>query len=808
MIDKATVQRIKDTANIVEVVSDYVHLTRRGSNYMGLCPFHNERTPSFSVNPRRNICHCFSCGKGGSPVNFIMEKENISYHDALRQLAKKYGIKIEERELTPEERRLATEREALLIAAEAAMKIMESDLSATQEGQEVGLSYLYHRGVTEEAIKAFHLGYALDKGSHVTSLLLKQGFDLEVLKSLGITGVSQQGNNYDKFRGRVIFPIMNSSGKTVGFGGRDLKGGLAKYINSPESVLYRKNNELYGIYQAKNEIVRQDNCFLVEGYLDVISMWQSGLKNVVASSGTSLTDGQIAAIHRFTSNITLVYDGDAAGIKAALRGIDMLLSHKMKVSVLLLPDGHDPDSFSKEKSPEDFRDYVSRHSCDIIRFKMDVLMKDAGDDPRKKGEIINSVVQSIACIPEYVDRMIYVSDCARRLNIDEQAVASAVEKTRAQKVEQMKLDRRRREVTQRFPVEANPGITSADSTPDAHKPPTDSIRPHLTENSAEDSATSVNPYSAPTDNSGGLGDSYVKSELLRKNPMRPLEKRIIELIIKYGYLNMPPADSEETQEDADNNISTSKEGKNESPNILPSQNKDDSYFPIIDFIADELQEDGVEFSVPEYRSVFEIMLDAFDDFLQEHDQEYELISKEVEKERKKRQQEIAISGGSLNDIEREEIKLDNELREKVNNHLREHARLYPGKFLASHEDNAVRNIANEFIYEKYVLSKIYVDPSVNNDRYSEFDEVIRAITEWKSELLNVMLREVMSELRHISNALDGEASPSDNPGQGADNASRVRRMQELQEKLSSIMRMRSQMAKDIGERVLCPKKIR
>lgn len=794
MIDKATVQRIKNTANIVEVVSDYVHLIRRGSNYMGLCPFHNERTPSFSVNPRRNICHCFSCGKGGSPVNFIMEKENISYYDALKQLAKKYGIKVEERELTPLERQVATEREGLLIAAEEAMKIMESDLKSTQEGKDIGLSYLYHRGVTEEAIKAFRLGYALDNSSYMTSKMQSQGFDIGTLKSLGLTGVGQSGRNYDKYRGRVIFPIMNSSGKTVGFGGRDLKGGPAKYINSPESVLYHKNNELYGIFQAKNEIVRQNNCFLVEGYLDVISMWQSGLKNVVASSGTSLTDGQIAIIHRFTSNITLVYDGDAPGIKAALRGIDMLLSHKMKVSVLLLPDGHDPDSFAKQNTPEQFREFVKNNSCDIIRFKMNVLMKEIGDDPRKKGEVVNSVVESIACIPEYVDRMIYVAECARSLDIEEKAVAVAVEKIRARKIEEMKLERRRKELDQKISKEDSDNSTNLNNSGAQNS----TYSNHTLDSGSVESSNE----NLINKDSSELIEAVRRKEVLRQNPMKPVEKRMIELIIKYGYLNIPSSEVNESESTLDGDASGN-----------PSANTDgaDDYYPIIDFIVEELECDNVEFTVPEFKRVFEILIDAFDEFLLDFNKEKERISSEINQKRKEGHNKISSSAGSISEIERAEIKLEYELQTESNNRLSEFARFYPGNFLASHEDEDVRKVANEVIYEKYILSNLYSSPTdKDTTSFPEFQSVRRAITEWKSEILNNILQESMNQLRELSETISNSdfSSVEHKEGESPTPENLMARMQELQMKIKSIMEMRSQVAKNIGDRILCPRNIK
>lgn len=458
MIDKATVQKITDAADIVEVVSDYVHLIKRGRNFVGLCPFHNEKTPSFSVNSVRNFCYCFSCKKGGSPVNFIMEKEGLSYHDALLHLAAKYNIKVEEKELSDDERRQLNERESLLVANEWAASRMEKDLKDTDEGRSVGLQYLYQRGVTEEAIKKFRLGYNPDNGHALADAAKLDAMDLKSLAEVGVLGESQKipGSYYDRFRGRVIFPVLNASGKVVALGGRDLKGGMAKYINSPESAIYKKSNELYGIFQAKSEIAKQDCCYLVEGYMDVIGMWQAGMENVVASSGTALTDGQIAMIHRFTDNITLIYDGDAAGIKASLRGIDMLLAHKMNVKVLLLPDGHDPDSFARANTPENFRKYVQDHATDIIRFKAQVLLKDVGDDPQKRVAAIQSVVQSLAHIPDKVKRNVYIQECSRILGVSEDVIEGAVEKSRGNVVEQQRRQRQNGEIDRLEQEENNP----------------------------------------------------------------------------------------------------------------------------------------------------------------------------------------------------------------------------------------------------------------------------------------------------------------------------------------------------------------
>lgn len=479
MIDRETVQRIKDAADIVEVVGDYVHLIRRGSNFMGLCPFHNERTPSFSVNRRKNMCYCFSCHKGGSPVNFIMEKEGINYHDALLQLAAKYGIEVKEREQTDEEKRLQSEREAMFVANEWAMRTMQKWLEDTSEGKDIGLQYFYHRGLTQEAIKEFRLGYSLDKGHALADEAISAGYEIPLLKKLGLLGTPQNkpDGNYDRFRGRVIFPVLNTSGKVVAFGGRDLKGGPSKYINSPESGIYSKSNELYGIYQAKNHITRADKCYLVEGYLDVIGMWQAGLRNVVASSGTALTDGQIAMIHRFTDNVTLVYDGDAAGIKAALRGIDMLLSHKLNVKVLLLPDGHDPDSFSHMLTPEEFRDYFEKHETDIIRFKAQILMKDAGTDPMNRANAIRSVVDSLACISDAIKQKVYIQECARIMGVDEATIASETQRSKLKLLEKRRYEREKENIERKYPVADNQPKTAIKEAPATESPALFPLKP-------------------------------------------------------------------------------------------------------------------------------------------------------------------------------------------------------------------------------------------------------------------------------------------------------------------------------------------
>ena len=376
MIDQPTIDRILDAANIVDVVSEFVTLRKRGVNYVGLCPFHDDKSPSFYVSPAKNICKCFACGEGGTAVHFIMKHEQIGYFDALRFLAKKYNIEIAERELSDEEKRVRSDRESMFIVNAWAQQYFSQMLHEHVEGKTVGMRYFIERGFREDTIRKFQLGYSLDQRDALYQQALRKGYKKEYLEKTGLVIAYENGNVNDRFRGRVIFPVHSLSGKVVAFGGRVLKKDekTAKYVNSPESPIYHKSNELYGIYFAKQAIVKADRCYLVEGYTDVISMHQSGVENVVASSGTALTHGQIRLIHRFTNNITVLYDGDAAGIKAAIRGIDLLLDEGMNVKVVLLPDGEDPDSFARSHSATEFTEFIRQHETDFIRFKTKLLL--------------------------------------------------------------------------------------------------------------------------------------------------------------------------------------------------------------------------------------------------------------------------------------------------------------------------------------------------------------------------------------------------------------------------------------------------
>lgn len=477
MIDRETVDKILDAVDIVDVVSDFVHLRRRGANYIGLCPFHNEKTPSFSVSRSKGICKCFSCGKGGSAVNFIMEHEQMSYYEALKYLAKKYHIEVKERELTDKEKQEQSERENMLVVNEFAMKQFEDNMYSTDEGRNIGLGYFYERGFNDNIIKKFHLGYSMDNSTALYDAVKKHGFNPKYAVETGLCMHNERGY-YDRFKGRVMFPVLNIAGKVIAFGGRTLKkDDRAKYVNSPESIIYKKSNELYGLFQAKRGIVNKDKCFLVEGYTDVLSMHQAGIENVVASSGTSLTEGQIRMIHRFTDNITVLYDGDAAGIKASLRGIDMLLAEGLNVKVLLLPDGDDPDSFAKKHSATEFQDYIAAHETDFIRFKTTILLEGLEDDPIKRAAAISDIVKSISVIPSNITRAVYTKECSDKFGIEEKVLVAEVAKAirKAKDAKEQRKPEPQEETT--GPAETAPEATTAPVPQEKQNPAEKLLKP-------------------------------------------------------------------------------------------------------------------------------------------------------------------------------------------------------------------------------------------------------------------------------------------------------------------------------------------
>ena len=507
MIPKETIDRIYSAVKIEEVVGDYVTLRKRGANLIGLCPFHNEKTGSFTVSPSKGIYKCFGCNASGLATKFIMDIEQCSYIEAIKHLARKYHIEIVERDLTPEEQKRQDNRESMFVVNDFSNKWFQKQLWETQEGTAIGLSYFRERGLRDDIIRKFQLGYSPERGNPLAKALQEKGFSEEFIVNnvdtkigVGVVGKSEDGRLYDRFRDRVIFPIFTVSGKPVAFAGRILKkkDNVGKYVNSPDSIIYSKTNELYGLFQAKQSISRLDMCYLVEGQMDVISMHQSGIENVVASGGTALTIPQIRAIKRFTSNITVLYDGDSAGIHAALRGIDMFLKEGFNVKVVLLPEGEDPDSYAQNHDSTEFIQFIEKHQTDFIRFKTAILSKDAKDDPFKKAQLIKDVVTSIAVIPDMITRQMFIKDCAERLHISEKVLTIEVINLRKKQVEE---DQKGQEHT-----------TSSPSVPSVTSDTSDHI-------SSDESEKVV-----------GIGEAI-------KQPDSPLDKHfydLIQLVVRHG----------------------------------------------------------------------------------------------------------------------------------------------------------------------------------------------------------------------------------------------------------------------------------
>lgn len=556
MIDHLTVSKILDSANIVDVVSDFVTLKRAGANLKGLCPFHDDRTPSFMVSPSKNYCKCFACGKGGSPVGFIMEHEQLSYPDALRYLAKKYGIEIKEKELTAEEKQSQNDRDSMFIVNEWARDWFIHELYETPDGRAIGLAYFRGRGFRDDILQKFQVGFCPNDRYHTLGAdALKAGYQEKYLinvtnpnnpqNSIG-TGLclkNENGQLRDRFWGRVMWPIFTISGRVAGFGGRVLdaatKGVNVKYQNSPESIIYSKRKELFGLYQAKEAIRKQDLCYLVEGYTDVMAMHQQGVENVVASSGTALTTNQIQLIHRMTDNITVIYDGDEAGIHASERGIDMLLAEGMNVKLLLLPDGDDPDSFARKHNATEFQEYLKSHQVDFINFRTSHLVENSQNDPKKMGELIHNVAESIAVIPDEITRVLYIRQASQTLQMEERLITKSVndEIARLRQEKQRELERAARRM-QGLSAEPEP------TTPDSQI---------VTKSSSTENQT-VNSLTANT------------------------ETQIIQLIIKHGEQIL---------------CSTENERGEETP------------LSVAEYIKYSLSDDGLSLSIPEYNEIVE-----------------------------------------------------------------------------------------------------------------------------------------------------------------------------------------------------------
>jgi len=529
-IPEDTVERIRQAADIIEVVNDFVSLKKRGSNWIACCPFHNEKTPSFNVNPSRQIYKCFGCGKAGDAVKFVMDVENIGYGEALRYLAKKYGIEIEEQEQTPEEVIRQNERESLFIVLNFAKTFFQDTLLTSEEGQSIGLSYFRERGFSNPTIEAFDLGYSFDQWDALLKEATQRGYNRELLEKAGLV-ISKEGTDggaqklFDRFRGRVMFPIHNVSGRVIAFGARILKAdkNQPKYLNSPETEVYHKSQVLYGIFQAKQAIRQENVCFLTEGYTDVISLHQAGIKNVVASSGTSLTIEQIRLISRFTPNVTILYDGDAAGIKAALRGLDMVLEEGLNVSIVTFPNGEDPDSYVRQVGAESFKSYIRENTHDFIRFKTDMLLRDAGDNPFKRAEVISEIVSSITRIPDPLQRQVFFRTTAQQLHVDEQTLISESNRLvrKQQDQTQKEYDRQKeRQSRQQIP----PG-TSAE-------PSLDDINALLNEAGVEPSFREEVP----------MPDQRPAAERSKavRTPISYQEEECIRLLINHGNRELEP----------------------------------------------------------------------------------------------------------------------------------------------------------------------------------------------------------------------------------------------------------------------------
>lgn len=568
MIDQSTIDRILDAAQIVDVVSEFVTLRKRGVNYIGLCPFHNEKTPSFSVSPSKGVCKCFSCGKGGNVVHFIMEHEQLSYYEALKWLAKKYNIEIKERELTDAEKQAQSLRESLFVVNQFASEYFQDILYNHIDGQRIGMTYLRSRGFRDDIIRKFQLGYSTDAPDGLARAAAQKGFREEFLEKTGLCYKKDNGTLHDRFWGRVIFPVHTLSGKVVAFGGRVLssatKNVQMKYVNSPESEIYHKSRELYGMYFAKQAIVRQDCCFLVEGYTDVISMHQSGIENVVSSSGTALTSDQIRLIHRFTNNITLLYDGDGAGIKASLRGIDMLLEEGMNIKVCLLPDGDDPDSFARKHNATDYQAYINAHEVDFIRFKTNLLLEEAGRDPIKRAGLISSIVRSISVIPDAIVRSVYIRECSQLLQMEEKILVEATAKLIGQAREtKFKEEQRRHEREQRrlavgnaappapaaqgadpaFPAEPYPSFPM----PEVGLPSAPPLPPEVPEALSAEEASRL-PSEVPPMEAVDIPDAYSSFIPLTGNEQTIFyakEEELIRVLIRYGEKVMCDVEDEE-----------------------------------------------------------------------------------------------------------------------------------------------------------------------------------------------------------------------------------------------------------------------
>ena len=692
MIDKATVSKILNTADIVEVVSDFVSLRRRGANYIGLCPFHNEKTPSFSVSKAKGICKCFSCGKGGSPVNFVMEHEQLSYYEALKYLAKKYHIDIVEKELTDKEREAQSEREGMNIVNEYACTHFEHNLANTPDGQDIGMSYLHERGFNENIIKKFRLGYSLDKSNALFKEATQKGYNKQYLFSTGLCIDDNRGGGYDRYKGRVVFPIFNVAGKVIGFSARTLKNDQAKYVNSPESVVYKKSLEVFGLFQAKHSIVRQNKCFLVEGNADVVSMHQAGIDNTVASLGTALTENQVQKIHRFTDNVTVIYDGDAAGIKAALKAINLLLAEGINTRLLLLPEGEDPDSFSRSHSSSDFLKYIEENETDFIRFMKRVMLDNKKNDPIERAAVIGKVVESIALIPFEIQRMVYIKECSEIFGHEEQALNRELAKAIA-------LNRKKE--WEKKQKEENGDAVSESVT---------------------QTETDNNIYIQPEEDTTTRKVS--DTQLNHSKKLFKYEKDLIRYIIKYGMLDF-------CCDSAVNQMS------------------------LLTYISNELTIDNIMFSNVDYNNIFNICLSYRDEYHTEMSEFIANLQQEIIPYREEGMKKIKASFKNIDDAERQEKELEDSINAKTAKEIKEFQMHFLEKRLSSHPDDNVRRIALEMISDKHQLSKIHTKyGTIRSDDEQLFDLIPKALFNWKDAIIDCQINDLKQELSSSVNDIN------------------------------------------------------
>ena len=696
-IDQETVQRILDTADIVDVVSDFVKLRRSGANYKGLCPFHNERTPSFSVSKSRNYCKCFSCGKGGSPVNFIMELEQLSYQEALRYLARKYNIEIVEKDLSPEERQAASDRESMLAVNDFALAQFEKNLIDTDEGRTTALAYLRHRGISDEMIQRFHLGYSIEQGNRLVKEASAQGYQDKYLTATGLA-VDSKGQLYDRFKGRVMYPVFSISGRVIAFGGRTMKSDktIAKYVNSPESLIYKKSNELYGLFQAKSAISKKDKCIMVEGYMDVISMHQSGIENVVASSGTSLTEGQIRAVHRFTENVTLIYDADPAGIKASLRGIKMLLAEKINVRCLLLPPGDDPDSFAQAHSSEQVEEYIKNNEKDIVTFMADILLKDiAPNDPIGRSNAVREIIQTIAFVDEPVKSQAYITLCSQLLGMPEEVIARQLKIEIGKRVEELEKERRRHEGHKEIEAEESSSAPEVPNTASDH----------------------VAQEQAPL--------------LLEVNKIRPYEEMIIRYLVRYGtwlLYDMTEPNSKEVERAT-----------------------------VFDVVEAELKCDDYRLKTPEFEKVFnEVRRIRTQLWPAEHQKKQAQIQEDAATKMQKRLAQIREEAKSVADAENRMRKAQSDIEQWSNKCVEEHDIHFLQTQLLNSPDDEVRKVAVALLADKYTLSRIYARENRDDQEQDNIRMlVVRALVELRNALLT---QEVKSLTDQLSQAKDAQTT--------------------------------------------------